>query len=134
MELDVKNYDFTNNRPQTDFYNDMRELNIPLMVKFFEKFVFDHHDSTQKAYNYKSNLLFSQFNEFIKSGNFKYEMTATKFGNEIKDIKGITKERKRDGQYYIIEFEQLKIYLTETYNFEFHNNFIDSDDEEDEDE
>ena len=38
MSIDVNNYDFTNNRPITSFYNDMKELNKPTLIIFIEHF------------------------------------------------------------------------------------------------
>jgi hypothetical protein len=33
LKVDVKNYNFLKNRPQTSFYNNMKEMNIPIFTK-----------------------------------------------------------------------------------------------------
>jgi hypothetical protein len=36
MSIDCSEYDFTNNRPKTNFYNDLQELNKPVLITFLD--------------------------------------------------------------------------------------------------
>jgi hypothetical protein len=63
--------------------------------------------------------LFAKFNDFTKSNNIKIEYTSTKFGVELNNYLGITKEKKRDASYYIIKREELKTFLISKYKIEF---------------
>ena len=128
MGVDVNNYDFTNNRPITSFYNNMKELNIPIMVKFFENMIDKYNSST--IINFTSSNLYDNFNNFIKENNFKIEYTSTKFGLDIKNYEGIEKKRTKTGNQIIININKLKEHLTTKYKIEFSNeDFIDDTDD-----
>lgn len=128
MNVDVNNYDFTNNRPITSFYNNMKELNTPILAKFFENMIDKYNSST--TVNFTASSLYDNFNNFIKDNNFKIEYTSTKFGIDIKNYEGIEKKRTKTGNQIIIDIDQLKQHLTLKYKIEFSNEeFIDNDDE-----
>ena len=111
MAIDLQNYNFTNNRPITNFYNNMKEINLPIIVKFFENLIDKHVN--KKIIKYTATELFIFFNDFIKTNNFKIEYTSTKFGLDI-----------------IINIQLLKHHLITKFNIEFNNdNFIDSENE-----
>ena len=84
MSLDINNYDFTNNRPETSFYNDTKELNTPVMVKFLEHII--DINSSDNIKSYTATELYNYFNSYLSSNKFKVEYTSTKFGLEIKKI------------------------------------------------
>ena len=41
----------------------------------------------------------------------RMEYNITKFGREISKYDGISKKRKKDGVYYVIDYEVLKIFM-----------------------
>ena len=124
LNIDCENYDFTNNRPVTEFYNDMKEINTPLIVKFIKNICLCGNE------NYKGNELFFALNDYIKLHNFKCEYTSTKFGLDVKKFKGINKKRMSNFVEYNINKDELKKYLIDEYKMEFFDekndaNFID---------
>jgi hypothetical protein len=124
LTIDIDNYDFTNNRPTTNFYNNMKELNTPILAKFFENMIDKYNSST--LINITASSLYDNFNIFIKDNNFKIEYTSTKFGIDIKNYEGIEKKRTKTGNQIIINIDQLKQYLTLKFKIEFSNDdFID---------
>lgn len=124
LTIDVNNYDFTNNRPITSFYNNMKELNTPIIAKFFEDMINKYYND--KTVNFTASTLYDNFNSFIKNNNFKIEYTSTKFGIDIKNYEGIEKKRTKMGNHIFIDINQLKQYLTKKYNIEFSDEeFID---------
>jgi putative DNA primase/helicase len=124
LTIDVDNYDFTNNRPTTNFYNNMKELNTPIIAKFFENMIDKYNSST--LINITASSLYDNFNIFIKDNNFKIEYTSTKFGIDIKNYEGIEKKRTKTGNQIIINIDLLKQYLTLKFKIEFSNDdFID---------
>jgi hypothetical protein len=134
MSVDISGYDFTNNRPITEFYNNMKETNLPIIAKFFEYIV--DNNLNEEEIKFKANELFIMFNEFIKQNNFKVEYTSTKFGIDIKAYKGIEK-KKSSTMMIIIDINLLKKYLIEKFKIEFNENngdFIDDDEKEEEEE
>ena len=78
-----------------DFYNDLQELNKPVLIIFIEHLIIDNID--QKIIEYSSNTLFTMFNSFIEKFNYKYAVTLTKFIMDIKKIKG-TEHKKQEQQ------------------------------------
>jgi hypothetical protein len=116
MSFDVKDYDFHKERPNTTFYNNMKEMNIPIIARFFENYI---DNTTSPIETLKSSSLFAKFNDFMKSNNIKIEYTSTKFGVELNNYLGIVKEKKRDASYYVINIEELKKFLISKYKIEF---------------
>ena len=129
MNIDLSNFDFTNKRPITSFYNNMKELNIPIMARFFESVV----DANNKIISYSASQLFSNFNDFIKANNFKSEYTSTKFGIDIKNYEGVEKVKTRTHNVINIDLIKLKEHLKNKYKIEFVD-FIDEEEEEEEEE
>ena len=132
LNVDCENYDFTNNRPITSFYEDMKELNTPLIVKFVKNIYLCGKN------NYKGSELFTLFNDYIKSNNYKCEYTSTKFGIDINKYKGINKKRMSNFVEYNINKDELKQYLMDEYKMEFYDekhdvNFIDENIKENDD-
>ena len=129
INIDLTNYDFTNSRPITNFYNNMKEINIPILARFFEKIV----DANNGDCSFSSTDLFNRFNDFTKSNNFKVEFTSTKFGIDIKNYDGIEKRKTRTNNIIDINIIKLKQYLITKYKIEFCE-FIDPEDEIEEEE
>ena len=122
-------FDFTGNRPKTNYYNDMQELNTPPIIKFFESIIDKDHSEIIK---YTSTQLFNNFNDFLKTNNFKFDMSSTKFGIEIKKFNGITKKKLCNFNEITIDRLVLKNYLIEKYKIDFYNGpFIDDDNRQD---
>ena len=117
-EADIVFYSvFTNNRPITSFYNNMKELNTPIMAKFFENMIDKYNSSTN--INFTASSLYDSFNNFIKENNFKIEYTSTKFGLDVKNYEGIEKKRTKTGNQILINIDQFKQHLTIKYKIEF---------------
>jgi len=129
MNTDIEGYDWTNNRPVTDYYKQLQAINIPIVARFLD-------DLSSKKCSFQSSELFQCFNSFLVNGNYKYETNVTKFGLDIKKYLGIEKGRNKAGACYIIDFKILKAYLIEK-GFSENLQFIDvipvEDDEDDSD-
>jgi len=118
MSVECDNYDFINNRPETSFYNTLREHSIPIIIKFFEEEM-NENINTEPIKIYKD--LFNSYLEYLRIGNFKFDINQHKFGIEIKEYNFITKSRTNKGYKYTIDFIKMKEYL-------IHNKFINLDD------
>ena len=129
LNVDLTGFDFINKRPITNFYNNMKELNIPILARFFENIV----DSQNKECSYAAAELFAKFNDFVKANNFKVEYTSTKFGLDIKTYDGIVKRKTRTNAVVDINILKLKQYLITKYKIDFCE-FIESEDENEEEE
>ena len=123
MNLDTDNYDFTNNRPNTSYYNDLRELNIGILPRFCQSLV------NKKITESSPTALYNLFNSFVEFNKSKIEYTPTRFGVEIKKFTGINQE-KSNGRKYKINIDEMKQYLITKYRMEFYDDeFIDDEEQ-----
>ena len=129
INIDLSKFDFTNKRPITSFYANMKELNIPILARYFENIV----NTNNSLYSCTASELFNKFNEFVKSNNFKVEYTSTKFGIEIKNFEGIEKKKTRLYNIIEIDINKLKEFLIKKYKIEFCEDFIDDDNDKNND-
>ena len=124
LDVDIDNYDFTNNRPVTNFYNDMKEMNIPPLALFLESIVM----TEETSYKTQSQTLFKQYTEYVARFNFKTQPTLTKFILDIKKIDGIEQTRTSTARFINLDLDKVKEYLIKTYNIDFTVNDFDDDD------
>ena len=85
MSIDCNNYDFTNNRPKTNFYNDIQELNKPALINFIEYFLIENYNKTNIEIS--SSQFYTKFNDYITKYNFKCTISLTKFVMDVKKQK-----------------------------------------------
>ena len=114
--IDTNNYDFTNNRPKTNFYNDLQEMNKPTLILFLEQFINKNNDDIIEV---SSTLLFTQFNEFVNKFNFKCVISLTKFMMDLKKIDGTDTKRTKTSRCVLFNKAIVKVFLTNKYNIEF---------------
>ena len=130
MSIDCDDFDFTGERVKTEFYNDMKEHNIPVLIKFLESEIISsvYKDKITKEIKlkqsgiYRASSLFELFNEYVKRNNYNYQTTSTKFGLEIKKFTSIEKKQTNMGAKYIINYPALKDYLVEKTYIKWDNN------------
>jgi hypothetical protein len=130
MGIECDDYDFTGERVKTEFYNDMKEHNIPVLIKFLESEIISsvYKDKISKQIKlkekgvYRASSLFELFNEYIKRNNYNYQTTSTKFGLEIKKFESIEKKQTNMGAKYIINYPALKDFLVEKTYIKWDNN------------
>ena len=123
LSIDINNYDFTNNRPNTKFYNDMKEMNTPPMALFLESIVMKENDS----YKVQSSTLFKQYADFVESYNYKNQPTLTKFILDIKKIDGIEQTRTKTARFINLDLVKVKEYLIKNHNMDFTINDVEDD-------
>ena len=82
--IDISNYDFISNRPVSDMYDDMRELNIPVVIRFLENYICDTLNNIDiKPYWIDAGVLFSKCITYMSENNFNnITYTPVKFGIE----------------------------------------------------
>ena len=73
----------------------MKEMNTPILAKFFEFIVDENNDL--EIVDIMANKLYEKFTIFIKENNLKIECSSTKFGIDIKGYTGIEKKRLKVG-------------------------------------
>jgi hypothetical protein len=130
MSIECDDYDFTGERVKTEFYNDIKEHNIPVLIKFLESEIISnvYKDKISKQIKlkergiYRASTLFELFNEYVKRNNYNYQTTSTKFGLEIKKFVSIEKKQTNVGAKYIINYPALKDDLVQKTYIKWDNN------------
>ena len=117
MDIQCDNYDFTNNRPKTSYYNDLQELNKPPLINFIEDYIIKHN--YEKSKEISSSKLYSEFNDYNTKFNFKCQITLKKFILDLKKIDGIENKRTMTQRLIILNFDTIKKYLCNKYKIDF---------------
>lgn len=103
------NFNFKDERIETDYYNSMKQLSIPPHITFINDLINgDHLDK------YKTTQLFEMFNDYCLSGNFKNSYNLNNFGVRICNIEGI-KKIKNSTMFYHLDENKIKDYLYKEY-------------------
>ena len=97
------NYDFADNRPLTNYYNDLQAITIPVIVDFW---IYVINKNPKDSINIRANELYKLYNKWAK--NRKLESVSNqKFGRMIKDYDFLLKKRDTRGSFYIIDTHKL---------------------------
>ena len=107
---DSTNFNFKEERVQTDFYNSMKQLSIPVHINFIDELVNGDHCNV-----YSSSDLFSMFTEYCDKGNYRLTLNKNNFSVRICNISGIEK-RKISKTLIYIDDVKVKKYLETEYN------------------
>jgi len=110
LQIDSDNYNFVKNRPMTELYNDMREINKPIMTLFLEYLISIYHIGNKETpiENIGANSLYERYKEYMKDHNFKFELNSTAFGLKIKAYPEISKKKTMKGAVYTIDYPNLE--------------------------
>ena len=117
-------YNFQINRPATKYYEMLKIVNAPFIVKFFHGAnISDKLDNLDNTVS--GTQLYDHFCNWLLSNGIKYEFTNTKFGLDITKeflkvdfIKcGIKKIRTSVGIKYIIDIDKMIDYIENTLNY-----------------
>ena len=112
--IDSENYNFTNNRPQTNLYNEMQSMNIPPLALFLKQIVIKNVEKCQ------STSLFKRFNEYLEKYNINGKYSIQAFGRDINKYEGIEKT-KSNNINYVFDNNKLKEHLIKKYKMEFYD-------------
>ena len=113
---DLTDFDIVADRPETDFYKELREHSIPCVARFLMHYIGNDGNCTQI---YGSDL-YEKFNNWCNDTNRNVSFTDTRFGRELKKYQGISKRRTKQGNKYTLDFNAIqqcmieKQYLTIT--------------------
>ena len=121
MNVPISDWDSINDRPITEAYQDIQSANTPAMAKWLEDRYYElghmvkmgnTEEELVEHKEVKSKTLYIIYKDWLESNGFKrMEYNITKFGREISKYDGISKKRKKDGVYYVIDYETLKSFM-----------------------
>lgn len=118
MSLDVKDYNWSKNRPITQGYKDMQEVSIPTTIRFLVDNInntdlfcnaagskagpkYDNDDKKILAneISYSGSDFLKIFIEWSRDNNYQNSLNANSFGRYMKKIGGITSKRSGSVTY-----------------------------------
>jgi hypothetical protein len=121
LARDISSRDWINDRPMTEYYMQMVDLNLPYEHQYFKNVILRaHHDAARRSridgmhIKMQADAMFREFQEWLRSGQgvTRYETTALKFGHKISQLvrsevknmgfRGFTKSRSGAGIQYTI--------------------------------
>lgn len=111
VNIDVEDYDYIENRPESKIYNDMKDACTSNIVKFMNDTFMKLDDDFDDVQTMRSGKMFAKYNDWKSATNHKDEHNTTSFGREITGIKGIKKDRDSKGNIYKIDIKELMQYF-----------------------
>lgn len=109
MARDLSKYSdsFEHHRPITAYYKEVQLNSIPVISRFFSALVNSNYPEPHIA----ARDMYKNYVHFHTSGNYKFLLTETSFGREIKKVTGITKKKTTACAVYTLCHGEIKAYL-----------------------
>ena len=122
MNRDISNFDPARDRIKTKIYKDLQSVNIPPMARFLEEMVnnFEYSKTIEGDTILNKILakeLFQTYKQWLQQNGYNMDYNISKFGRELSSYNGIDK-KKSSVITYIIDYDQLKMYLISKGYFE----------------
>ena len=108
LSIESDDYNFTTNRPETEFNKDLKEMSIPIISKYLETLLFKNAEQTLKEVKLPANKIFQSYCNYLTENNFKNEVSIMSFGLMMKKYETIEKIRTNTGNSYVINFKKLE--------------------------
>jgi DNA polymerase III delta prime subunit len=120
MSADITDFDLIYDRPKTEIYLDIQRSTIPAHMLFLDEWITSNDPSLTsdeatehgRTLEVKASNFYKVFTSWCEDNciavkNGKCTISSTRFGLNIKNTPGITKEKKRTGAYYTIDIEEV---------------------------
>jgi hypothetical protein len=91
----------------TEYYKEVQHNSIPVFARFMSAQVNSEHSATQ----INARDLYAKYELFRTKGNYKFVMTETSFGREVKKVAGVSFKRNSAGRVYQLDHEAIKAHL-----------------------
>ena len=128
MSIDITKWNPIRDRVQTAVYKEVQSATIPIISLFLQDLYYEnnHNESmgNQLMIEIRANCFLKLYNKWLKEGGYKFEVTSTKFGRDVKCYEGVEKKRDKYGFTYQIDYETLYEYLKKM-------KYVDQDEDED---
>lgn len=98
--IDISNFDFKNDRPETSFTNDLKEISRPLELQYFIHLI----QSYDNDFTITAKELFMGFQSYLIENfmRLSYGTSNIKLSLKLQNLKipGVVKNRRKEGIYY----------------------------------
>jgi hypothetical protein len=107
MNVDIKGFNFEKERPITELYNDIKNVNTPKVILFIMDLIDNH--KLDEQYSFKK--LYEKYETFLsRNGYTDYKTNTNKFSRALKSISGIDKRKSKFVEVHICK-KSLLTYL-----------------------
>ena len=118
-DLSLYEFDMQTNKPETDYFRECQDNNIPVMSRFLSA-VLKKPGFQGTEIVFMAKELFKMYMTFTSSGNYKSIKTIHMFAKELKKYPGVTSRHIMIGTEWAIDQKVLKDHLV-------HNKQLDDD-------
>ncbi len=98
---------FQHKRPVTEYYKEVQHNSIPVFARFMSSLVNTEHSASE----FSARTLYEKYELFRTKGNYKFVMTETSFGREVKKVAGVTSKKTNTARIYKLDHEAIKAHL-----------------------
>jgi DNA polymerase III delta prime subunit len=110
MERKIKVKKFQAERPMTDYYQDLKERNIPVSAQFLVSIMQEETDELEML-KIPAKSFYDRYMLFLKQNGYEYKHTMTKFGLDMKQYDVVKKHNTKKCIVYTINIKELETYL-----------------------
>jgi hypothetical protein len=110
MKRKIKVKKFQAERPMTDYYQDLKERNIPVSAQFLVSIMQEESDELE-ILKIPAKSFYDRYMLFLKQNGYEYKHTMTKFGLDMKQHEVVQKHNTKKCIVYTINIKELETYL-----------------------
>lgn len=109
MSMDLSPYptSFQHKRPITEYYKEVQHNSIPIVSRFFSALV----NSANPRSEIGARTMYQDYTRFHTAGNYKFLMSETGFGREVKKLNGINVKKTSTTRNYQLDHQRIKKHL-----------------------
>ena len=112
-----KSFQFT--RPITEYYRDAQRNAIPVVSRFLSALV-----NAATVTSLMARQFYQRYEAFHSAGNYKFLVTESSFGRDMKRVPGLVLKRTAHGKLYHIDARRIKQHLLEINEFDEEADFV----------
>ena len=112
---DLSKFNFERERIKTSYFEELRQVNIPILARFLQD-KFDSFD--EDTIKITGTNFYKEFKHYLSRYHREIDYTLTKFGRDIKEYNGIVKKKSHGIMIYTIDRELVIGYLKEKLFYE----------------
>ena len=112
-----KSFQFS--RPLTDYYREAQKNSIPVLSRFLSTLI---NGGCPEAI--MSRQFYQRYQAFHADGNYKFLLSQSTFGREMKKVDGVDKRRTTSGIVYKFDPKRVKAYLVELNEYDEEADFM----------
>ena len=112
-----KSFQFS--RPITEYYKDAQRNSIPVVSRFLSALA-----NSSTITSLMARQFYQRYEAFHSGGNYKFLVTESSFGREMKRVPGLHLRRTQSGKAYVVDTKRIKQHLLEINEYDEEADFV----------